>query len=268
MEVSCSSIDTPAEAAISFSALATPRRVAQHVHVLTRHDQRGVHQVVQGGGIADHGGLETEPLAHGENGHPVHRDLAADQHHVAGAGARGRNLHAGGDDTDPGRIDEDAVALAAVHHLGVAGDDGDFGRGRRAAHRFHHAAQVGERKPLLQDEARGEVERLGPAHGEVVHGAVHGQGADVAPGEKDGADHEGVVAEGDAPGRKGKDGAVVERREGLVAQRGEEHRLDELLREPPAAAVRELHGLVRLGRHRAGPLRRIGPRLVAHGCLR
>ena len=59
------------------------------------------------------------------------------------------------------RGDEDAVGLAALHHLGVAGDDRDacLGGGRR--HRLDDPAEVGDREAFLENEAHREVQRRG-----------------------------------------------------------------------------------------------------------
>ena len=78
---------------------------------------------VNGRGIAFDGALELQPFTHGHDGHAVPAQIAAHQHGVAGPDVPGCNDERVFDDADAGGVDEQAVALALVHDLGVTGDD-------------------------------------------------------------------------------------------------------------------------------------------------
>jgi hypothetical protein len=83
--------------------------------------------------------------------------IAAAQNHASpGRAALADSSHAVGHQPDAGGVDEDAVAAALFHHLGVAGDDLDSGRARRPRQRIHHAPQVGHGQPFLQNERHRE----------------------------------------------------------------------------------------------------------------
>ena len=55
------------------------------------------------------------------------------------------------------RVDEDAVALAAIHDLGVAGDQLHAGDLRRLLQALHHGPQGLHRQAFFQDEAAAQV---------------------------------------------------------------------------------------------------------------
>jgi len=55
-------------------------------------------------------------------------------------------------DADAGRGDEDAVALAALDDLGIAGHHRHAGGFRGCRHALHDARQIGELEPLFDDE--------------------------------------------------------------------------------------------------------------------
>ena len=80
------------------------------------------------------------------DGHAVIADRAAENNEVARHARAGRQPDAVGHDADPGRVDENAVAFAPFHHLGVAGDDGEPRRGG-PRHRMRHPAQISMREP-------------------------------------------------------------------------------------------------------------------------
>ena len=71
-------------------------------------------------------------------------------------------------------------------------------RAAARARRLDHAAQVGERQALLEDEGERQRERPRAADREVVDRAVDRELADVAAGEEDRRDDVGVGGEGDA----------------------------------------------------------------------
>ena len=68
------------------------------------------------------------------------------------------------------RVDIDAVAMAPVHHLGVAGDEPHAGLARRLDHGSADAAQVIHGKALFQNEGTRKVQRASAGGGHVVHG--------------------------------------------------------------------------------------------------
>ena len=55
---------------------------------------------------------------------------------------------------------------------------------RPLAHGGDDRLQLLDRKALLDDQRDAQVQRAGPAHGQIVHGAVNGQLADVAAREE------------------------------------------------------------------------------------
>src|SRR5664279_1895935 len=109
-------------------------------------------QAVERRGIRHDGGFEFEagPVRH--DGDAVIAHAAGDQDCIAGARALARNFNAGRHHADAGGVDEEAVGLAALDHLGVAGDDRDAGGARGCAHRTGDALEIGERKALFDDE--------------------------------------------------------------------------------------------------------------------
>jgi hypothetical protein len=103
-----------------------------------------------------------------------------------GRALRAADVAPGGQHADAGGADEDAVALALFHDLGVAGDDGHAGLARGGGHRLDDALQVGQRQPFLEDEAGRQVQRHRAHHRHVVDRAVHREAADVAAGKNSG----------------------------------------------------------------------------------
>jgi hypothetical protein len=169
------------------------------------------------------------------------------------------DLHAWGHQAHARGGDEEAIALAPVHHLGVAGDHAHAAAVCGGPERGHQPRQLVEGQALLQDEGRGEGQGPGPGHGQIVHGAVHGQLAQIPAGEAPGMHHETVRGESQPPGPGLQDGAVVEAR-GVGPQGGQEHTLDELLHQAAAAAVGHLD---RVGPQGAGAAQ--GEGIQTHG---
>ena len=153
-------------------------------------------QTRQRGAVALQDGLELDALAHRHDGDAVVADRAGNQDAVAGPGDADRQRSALRHQADAGSGDEDLVALAPVHDLGVAGDQGHARLVAGLPHRGDDALQVGQRQALLEDEGGREEQRLGAADRQVVHGAVDRQPADVAAREEQRADHEGIGGEG------------------------------------------------------------------------
>ena len=66
-------------------------------------------------------------------------------------------------DADAGGGDEHAVGLAALDHLGVAGDDLHARLARRRAHALRDALQIGERKPSSRMKLADRCSGFAPA---------------------------------------------------------------------------------------------------------
>ena len=117
---------------------------------------------------------------------------AADQHHVARPALRAPQIHALGQRADAARVDVHAIAMAAIHHLGVAGHQPHA----RLAGAFRHGRadtfEVFDGKAFFQDEPDAQVARRRAAGGHVVHRAAHGQAPNVAAREEMGRHHEAV----------------------------------------------------------------------------
>ena len=125
-------------------------------------------------------------------------NCAAENDHVAWPGPVAADLHAHGYHTDPRRVDEQSVGLAVIHYLRIPGHDLHARSLSGGGHGSDHSLQVGQFQPLFEDEPGAEVERRGPAHRQVVDRAAHGQLADVAAGEENGADDVRIGGEGKA----------------------------------------------------------------------
>lgn len=98
--------------------------------------------------------------------------------------------------SDPGGIDKNPVALAAFHHLGVASYDVNAGAFGGLFDADEYIPEFLHGQALFENKREGQVARRCATHGQVVHGAVHGQFADVSAGKKDGRNHIAVGAEG------------------------------------------------------------------------
>jgi hypothetical protein len=156
---------------------------------------------------------------------------------VAGAGAVAGPVLPLGDDADAGRRDIDAVALALLHHLGVAGDDGNLGSGGRQRHRVDNARQIAERESFLENEARRQVERRRAHHRDVVDRPVYRQAADVAAGEEQRPDDMRIGGQHQPAGGHRQHRRVVALPEIGIAQPAGEQLVDQLRHRASAAAV-------------------------------
>ena len=140
---------------------------------------------------------------------------------------------------DPGRVDEQLVAAAVLHHLGVAGDDGHPRFTGRICHRADHTFQFLQRQAFLQDERGTQRQRAPSRHREVVDRATHGQVADIAPGKEERAHHVRVGGKDRHPRRQIQQGRIGLSREHFAAEMLHEHVADQFLRHPAATAVPE-----------------------------
>ena len=179
-------------------------------------------------------------------------DVAADEDGVAGLDALGRDTERVLQDANPGGIDKEAIALAFIHNLGIAGDDLDPGSLGGLLHGGGDFPQGLHRQPLFDDESGAEVARARAGHGEVVHRAMHRERAEVAAGKEKGAHDVGIGGEGDALAGEVEHAGVMLRFEQGVAKGGHEELADELVHELAAAAVRQQHARIVLDGKRAG----------------
>ena len=154
-------------------------------------------ELVERCGIRGDVGFQREVAAGEHHRHPVigdaprHDDPVTRGHRDRCQRApRRHDAHAGGRHVE-------AVGGAAVHDLGVAGDDGDAAARRRLRHVGDDRPQLVDREPLLEDERGRDPGRAGPHHREVVDGAVDREVSDGSPGEAQGLHHERVGAERD-----------------------------------------------------------------------
>ena len=69
----------------------------------------------------------SKALAHRHDGNTVDGNRAVDDDFVADLRAAGMDAHTGLNGSDAGGVDEYFVAFAAVHHLGIAGHEGNAG---------------------------------------------------------------------------------------------------------------------------------------------
>ena len=110
--------------------------------------------------------------------------------------------------------------------------------------RLDLGAQLVGRQALLEHEREAQRQRPRARHGQVVHGAVHGQLADRAAGEADRPHHEAVGGQRE-PHPVDRHGAgVAELGERLVTEGGQEEALDQRLAGLAAGAVRHRDALV------------------------
>ncbi len=224
-----------------------PPRVASRMNRVAGRgvEQRG-DQPVQRRAVALDLRRERHVAARVEDRRAVLAEAAVDQHRVARPAAPGPELDALADHADAGGVEEELVAGALVHDLGVAGDDLHAGLRRRRGHRAGDGAQRLHLQPLLDDGAAGEVERRRAPHGEVVDRAADRQLADVAAREEQGVDDEGVRGEGQPVSqprqvRQREPRLVVQRVQRRVVEGRDEDVVDQVPHRRAAAPVRQRH---------------------------
>ncbi len=102
---------------------AASRGVAQGFyarHVAQRLDQRREYRAVTA-----QFPVQPQAFAQVQDGCPVAAQRAADNQHVACAKLLSAPVNIGGDRPHPGGVDKKLIRRAALHHLGIPGDDGD-----------------------------------------------------------------------------------------------------------------------------------------------
>ena len=149
-------------------------------------------------GVAYQDRFKVQPLPDGHDGDTVVADGTGHKDAVAGPGGVDREAAPFRHRADPRGGDEDAVALAAVHDLGVAGDEGHAGFAAGVAHRIDDTPQIVQRQAFFEDERGREEERPRTAHGQVVHRPVHRQFADVAAGKEERSNDKRIRGDGDS----------------------------------------------------------------------
>ncbi len=153
------------------------------------------------------------------------------------------------DQADSGGIDEDAIALATIHHFGVAGHDLHFGIGGSRLQGLHHAPERLHRQALFEDETHADDQRTRAAHRQVVDRPMHSHAPDVAAGEKERLHHVRIGREGQCRAVQLEHCAIVLRFQ--VVETVGEHLLDQRVHQVPAAAVCQQHLRVFRNRDRA-----------------
>ncbi len=171
---------------------------------------------------------------------------AAHEHRIARANLSPAQVHAFGQRADATGVNVDAVAVAPIHHFGVAGHEAHAGLLCRLGHGSANATQVFHGKALFQNEGAGEIQRTGAGGGHVVYRAAHSQAADVATGEEVRRHHETIGGiRQTLAGRKGRQGRGVIAAQKLVAAVGlEEHLVDDALHHRAAGTVAQHYLLV------------------------
>ena len=198
-------------------------------------------------------------------------EQAIDEDHVARPAVRRRGRRRA-DHADAGRVDEQLVAGAALHDLGVAGDDVHAGLARRARHgSAPPGAAMSTGSPSSMIDGAGQIERHGAADREIVDGAADRELADVAAGKEQRIDHEGIGGEGEAVAMRGERREIearliLERRQQRIVERRDEHVVDQILHGLAAAAMgkrdrRHVHLAARRAR---GPRERCSCRAILH----
>ncbi len=140
----------------------------------------------------------------------MNSDVTTHDDHIAWGGTIGPNVDPIGNRTDSRGIDEELVGCTTVDHLGVTGDDRDPSGLSGLGHLGDHAPENGHFQAFFENEPTAERNRRGPAHRQIVHGAVDGQIADRPAGKEQRADHVGVGRECKATMGRIQNGRIVQ----------------------------------------------------------
>src|ERR1700678_1256709 len=112
--------------------------------------------------------------------------------------------HAFADHANSRRCEEQLVASASLHHLGIPGDDLDACLFRRTRHRTRYLPQQIDGHAFFDDHRAGKVEWLCSADREIIDGPADCKLADIATRKVQRVYHEGIRSEGKPIAMRGK----------------------------------------------------------------
>ena len=183
---------------------------------------------------------QSELLAGEHDGRPVLAHGAAHEDAVARTHPIESEADAKRPESDPRGRQVYAVAVAAAHDLGVAGNDRDAAAARRIGEPRDHPPQQRDFQSFLEEYAQCHEVRIGAAHRQIVHGAMHGERANVAAREFERLDRKAIRGDHElAIARHRQRHRVGARIKIRICERGREQLLDQLAHQPTAVAVRE-----------------------------
>ncbi len=167
------SIEHPAEAAISFSAEASPPRVASlAARVPGAAASTASTRCAKAGAIGSDVRRQRHVAARDQDRGTVIAEDTVDDGDIARADRCRGHVPARGDHTDPGCCDKNRVSGPAFHDLRVAGHDSDAGRVGLGPHRRHDAPKQIDLAAFLDDEGRRQPQRARAANREIVDRAA------------------------------------------------------------------------------------------------
>lgn len=199
------------------------------------------------GRIALNRRFKVQPLPFGHNRNAMAAQIATEQNRITGANAGGANVVGVFNHAYAAGIDKNTIAFAPIHNFGISGDDAHASPPGRPLHGLDDIPEGFHRQPFFEDEPDAEVEGPRSAHGEIINGAMDGEGADITAGKKQGLDHVGIGGEGDAARGHGQGNGIMVG--GVLPGDGEgggKHFGNELLHQLAAAPVGEENGGVLL----------------------
>ena len=145
-------------------------------------------------------------------------------------------------------VDEHAITVAAINHLGVTRNDMNARLLGHFSHAFANALQIGNGKAFFQDETTAEVFGDSPARSNVVYRAAHRQSANVPAREKVGSHHEtiGGVCNALTDSRRGERCRIVSFQQLFVGICFEKHLIDDALHHGATATMTQQYRFVHL----------------------
>ena len=150
----------------------------------------------QRGTVRLHRLWQFQAMASCQNSSRMVPQITREQHLHARLHLLGRDFHSLDKFPNACRIDIDAIALAPLHHLGVASDDGNPCQLGHFPHGMSDFPQVLHREAFLQDYPGRDVPGHSPCHGQVIHRATNCQLTYIAAIEEQGLHHIGIRGEG------------------------------------------------------------------------
>ena len=204
--------------------------------------------MIQGGSIGLDVCIERKLFAAAHDGDAMVAHGTGNQDLVARFAESTREAHAFGNEAYAAGIDEHAIAVAAINHLGIARDNMDAGLLGHFGHASADALQIGNGETLFQNEPTAEVLGNSTTGGNVVHCAAHCQSANVPAREKVGSHHETVGGIGNAltGSRRRKRRRIVPFQQLFICVRLEKYLVDNALHHGAAAAMTQQYRFVHL----------------------